>query len=417
MLKLLTARFVEACRPVGARAEYVDSMTPGLALRVGARSKTWVVLYKPKGGRVRRQKIGRYPALSLAAARSAARESMEAVHRGQDPAADAARAKRDTFGCLAEQYLERHAKLTKRSWAEDARILQKDLLPHWRDLPVRELSRRAIRERLDEVADRAPVVANRTLALISKMLNFAVDREWLDANPAARLAKPTRELARERVLTDAEVAEFWRALSAAEVRYEAAVLGAPPTGAVEEAGPRLRPVLADWLRLRLLTAQRGGEVLSMCWSDLDWDKATWTIPTVVAKNGIAHVVPLSSAVLSILKRRRAVVEVAAAADVPWVFANDRRTGPAGHRARKVSLAPFLSQAQNVRAHDLRRTAASGMARLGVSRETIARVLNHVDGGPRMTAVYNRYSYLPEKRDALERWASEVERLTRGPAAG
>lgn len=411
MRKLLTTRFVETTRPSDSRAEYVDTMTPGLALRVGPRSKTWVALYKTRDGQVRRQRLGRHPAMSLAAARLAARESMQAVHRGRDPVADAARAKRDTFGALAEQYLDRHAKLMKRSWAEDARILHKDLLPVWRDLPVRDLSRRAIREHLDQIADRAPVVANRTLALVSKMLNFAVDREWLDANPAARLAKPAREQARERVLSDAEIAELWHALAEAEERYELLERAAAPRAAAHQPGPSLRPVLADWLRLRLLTAQRGGEVLAMRWSDLQWAEATWTIPTAVAKNGNAHVVPLSAPVLEILQRRRALVEAIGASDIPWVFVNERRTGSVAHRARKVSLAPLLPSATNVRAHDLRRTAASGMARLGVPRETIARVLNHVDGGSRTTAVYNRYSYLAEKRVALERWAAEVARLT------
>lgn len=93
-----------------------------------------------------------------------------------------------------------------------------------------------------------------------------------------------------------------------------------------------------------------------------------------------------------------------------MFVNERHTGPAGHRAKKLSLAAFLPNALDVRAHDLRQTAASGMARLGVPQAIIARVLNHVDGGPRMTAIYNRYSYLPEKRDALNLWAAEIERL-------
>lgn len=283
MRKKLTTRFVQATTSLHQRAEYVDSVTPGLALRVGPRAKTWVALYKVSG-RVRRQTLGRFPAMGLAAARSAALRSMQTVQRGGDPAADQARSMRDTFGALADQYIERHAKVKKRSWSEDARIVRAELLPVWRDLPVRELSRRAIRERLDQIHDRAPVMANRTLALISKMLNFAVDREWLDANPAARLAKPALEIARERVLNDREIVEFWRAVEISEGRYRDALCKGRVTAAGLGAAPLLlRPMLADWLRLRLLTAQRGGELLAMQWCDVDFGTATWTIPAAVAK--------------------------------------------------------------------------------------------------------------------------------------
>ncbi len=143
---------------------------------------------------------------------------MQGVQAGADPAAKAKAAERDTFGALAALYIERHAKRTKRTWQEDERILAHGLLPAWKDTSVRSLTRRQVRELLDGIADRAPIMANRTLALVSKILNFGVDREWIDANPAARLAKPSREVSRERVLTDDEIRHLWTALDAVRRR-------------------------------------------------------------------------------------------------------------------------------------------------------------------------------------------------------
>jgi len=173
-------------------------------------------------------------------------------------------------------------------------------------------------------------------------------------------------------------------------------------------------MLADWLRLRLLSAQRGGEVIQMRWTDITKvdRRRVWTIPADVAKNGRAHSVPLSAAAVAILARRRRAVDRA----VAWVFPNDLNRGAATDRAKKVHLSTFLAGAEDVRGHDLRRTAASGLARLGVSRETIAHVLNHVDRGPKSTKVYDRFDRLPEKRRALDAWARNVDRIVTGATA-
>ncbi|AMY10571.1 Prophage CP4-57 integrase [Luteitalea pratensis] len=412
MRKALTPRFVESVARTTGRAEYVDTTTPGLALRVGPRAKTWVALYKTAGGQVRRQTLGRYPFVSLQDARIAACDAMRSVHAGADPQAERKAAEHDTFGALATLYIERHAKKRKRTWQEDERILTRDLLPTWRDVPVRQLTRRTIREHLDAIADRAPVMANRVAALVSKILNFGVDREWLDANPAARLAKPTRERSRERVLTDNEIRALWSALADAESTYRRVAQDGRVTEAKTGDTPLLRPMLADWLRVRLLTAQRGGEVIRMRWAELDLDAATWMIPSETTKNKVAHVVPLAGPVVEILRRRRADVDEG----VPWVFPNDLLRGPAADRAKKVALSTFLPTSADVRGHDLRRTAASGMGRLGIGRETIARVLNHTDRGPRATAIYDRFDRLPQKREALEAWSTELHRIVAGITA-
>ncbi len=426
--KTLTTRFLDTlvCPPDLGRVEVADDRQTGLVVRAGKRSKTWLVQYRVKGGAWKRKTLGRYPDLSLADARAAAGGAMQAARAGVDPieteraehaAADEAKAtaKRETFGALAELFMERHSKKRKRTWAEDARILRKDLLPVWGDTPVRSITRRAVREHLDTIADRAPVSANRALALASTIFNFGVDREWIEANPAHRIKKPAEEASRDRVLSDDEIRHLWASLHDAGVAYDAiASSGRRVTGARLKGAPLLRPMLADWLRLRLLTAQRGGEVIRMRWSDLSRvDKQrVWTIPADVAKNGRAHVVPLTPAVITILARRRRAVPRGSA----WVFPNDRLSGPAVDRAKKVKLAALIPASDDVRGHDLRRTAASGLGRLGIARETIAHVLNHVDRGPRATAIYDRYDRVSEKRRALEAWARHVDRVIAGAPA-
>lgn len=275
-----TARSVSAIQaPELGQCDYWDESTPGFGLRVSfGGKKTWVLRYHVRG-RLRRLTLGRYPVLGLADARQRAKTALLQVSAGSDPAL-AKRASRaaETFADLAEDYLERHARLKKRSWKEDQRILNAELLPQWKHVALKDLRRRDVRDLVHRIADRpAPIMANRTLALVRKMLNFAIQSELLEANPASLIPKPGVEHSRDRVLSHDELRDFW---------------------AASDEEPR--PIRA-WLRLRLLTAQRGGEVLRMRWSDVDLVSKWWTIPPEVAKNKLAHRVPLNAAALTALR--------------------------------------------------------------------------------------------------------------------
>lgn len=181
----LTDRRVATLRPDPTRRREVpDDKVPGLALRVTpSGAKTWTLRYRVEGGRrgrLRRLTLGGYPAVSLAMARKAATTAIGHVATTHtDPAAvkHAARVG-ETVDDLATEYLARYAKRHKRSWREDARILNADVLPAWRSRKVKEITRREVRELVETIADRgAPVMANRTLALIRTMLNFAIARD------------------------------------------------------------------------------------------------------------------------------------------------------------------------------------------------------------------------------------------------
>ena len=147
----------------------------------------------------------------------------------------------------------------------------------------------------------------------------------------------------------------------------------------------------------------------MKWADVDLENGWWSIPGAVAKNGQAHRVPLTKTVVDILKARlKAVGE-----DAIFVFENRRGAGSVAHRGKKAASVLCKSLTFEFRAHDLRRTAATRMAEVGVPRDHIAKVLNHVEGGPAATRVYDRYDYDSEKRQALERWSRRLMAIIEG----
>ena len=373
-----------------------DAAHPGFGIRVWPSGrKTWAIRYHV-GRRVRRLTLGPYTTLSLADARELAREKQRVVLRGGDPAEEKVqRRKAKTVGELAELYIAKHAKPKKRSWKQDDWLLSAEVLPKWKHRAASGITRADVRERVTDVFDDGrAILANRLRALLHKMFSFAVAHDIVEVNPVTNTERPGAEQQRDRVLSSDEIRTLWAAL--------------------EKQPLEMRAVF----QLRLLTAQRGGEVVNMRWSDLDLDGAMWTIPAEHAKNKLAHRVPLSTAALKILEDIKATVEAER-------LAREVRTGkPApkpvfvlegarGARQRREAASTF--DLTDFRGHDLRRTAASMMTSAGVSRLVVSKVLNHVERG--VTAVYDRHSYDAEKRDALNVLAREVDTILNPPKDG
>ncbi len=360
--------------------DYWDDTIPGFGVRVHhSGRKAYFLRYTAQGKR-RRMNLGTYPALPLAQARNKAKEVLGRIATGGDPQVQrqADRAA-ETFGELAAEYLERHAKPKKRSWKEDERIIGAELLPTWRNRKAKKISRREISDLLDGIVERgAPIMANRTKALISKIFNFGMARDIVEFNPCHGIPMPAKAQQRDRVLDEDEIRRFWRALDGFE------------------------PILAETFKLRLLTAQRGAEVLRMRWEQIagDW----WTIPAEVAKNGLAHRVPLSPQVQALLSELRELTGGSV-----WVFASPRKPGaPLKTVTRAAQRIARAARIENFTSHDLRRTAASQMASMRIPRLVISKVLNHAESG--ITAVYDRHSYDAEKREALEQWGARLEEI-------
>ena len=222
--------------------------------------------------------------------------------------------------------------------------------------------------------------------MIRKIFNFGLDVEWVESNPAVRVTRPSVEQSRTRVLSHDELRRTWKWLDAKAPRR------------LNDYERRLWRLNRAALKLRLVTAQRGGEVVAMRWSDIDLVGKWWTIPAERSKNKLPHRVPLTEQAIAVLRGIRNGSRDAGAV----VF-----RGIVGTRQRRGALKGL--EVDDIRPHDFRRTAASFMASSGVPRLVISKVLNHVESG--VTAVYDRHSYDAEKRKALAAWSRTLERIT------
>jgi integrase len=374
MRKVLTEAVVRGAKPPETgQYDVWDARHPGFGLRVSyGGAKTFVLLYRQNGIK-HRLTLGKWPAMSLADAHRAARKRGGEIADGKDPAGERTAAKlAPTFGDLANEYLERHARPNKtaRSVVEDIRMLNADLLPEWKDRKLADITRHDVRNVLEAITDRgAPIHANRVRALVSKMFNFGIDRDYIEQNPAYRISGRNKETKRDRVLTSDELHRLWGALESESTRVGAA------------------------FKLLLLTAARRGEVLGMSWAELDLDNGWWTIAADRAKNGLSHRVPLSSSALALLHTLKN--------DAEFVFLGGRRGRPLANPQKWILRLRDRAAIPDFRFHDLRRTVASSMTGSGVPRLVVSKLLNHAEAG--VTSIYDRHSYDAEKRTAVERW--------------
>jgi integrase len=236
-------------------------------------------------------------------------------------------------------------------------------------------------------------------------------RDWIEANPASLISKPGREHSRDRVLSDDELRALWVLLDRFPATHQKQAPGRKLAKYDGHGNPfcPITPALAAVQKVRLLTAQRGGEVVAMRWQDLDLRTPSWwSIPGELTKNGRPHRVPLTADVVKIIKAQ--CVDGKPRPD-SYVFAHFGES--VKDRAKKAGAALSRVLRFEFRGRDLRRTAATRMAAAGVPRHHISAVLNHVEGGPAATRVYDRYSYDAEKRAALETWARDLSRILAG----
>jgi integrase len=369
-----------------------DREIKGFGLRVlPGGTKAFIFQYRA-AGRSRRLTIGKVGTIEPNRARDIAKSYAANVAAGRDPMAEkqaaratareAARRERQTFERTAAEFIEKYAKPKNRSWRATQALLARHVTPVWGGRPVEEISKRDVHELLDPIAARAPVLVNRVHAALRRLFGWCVERGIIHASPMAGLRPRGIERKRERALNAQEAAALWAA--AARLDY---------------------PFGPFW-RLLLLTAQRRGEVAKMRWESIDLDKRTWTLTAEETKAKRAHVVPLSEPAVEILRAIRPQPPQDRKAE-GYVFTSSGARAVSGFSRAKQRL-DKLSGVSDWRLHDLRRTAATGMAQLGSPPHVIARVLNHApDTVEGITATYNRHTYLPEMRRALEQWAAVV----------
>jgi integrase len=396
MAKGLTAKSIENLKPGGVRQEIPDGGCRGLYLVVQPSGrKSWAVRYRFQG---KPRKLTLEGVATLAEARKAATGALHELERGSDPAGLKFNAKAaeeraaalragDTVDNLAARFIERYAKKETRenSWRMTERIFERFVLPAWGSRIIHDIKRRDVIELVEAVAEDTPILANRVHAALSKFFNWLASRDVIGASPCAGVARPSKEEPRDRILADDELKSVWEA---------AGELGQP-------VGP--------FVRLLILTGQRRGEVAGLCWSEIDGE--TWTLPPERTKNGQKHVVPLSRQAMEIVKAAPRIV------GSDFVFPGARGGRLAGFSHIKGYLDARAKLKEQWSIHDLRRTVASGMAKIGISLPVVERLLNHKgESFSGIRGVYQRHDYAIEKANALQRWADHVEGIVKGVPA-
>jgi integrase len=375
-MKELTDAYVRTVSaPATGRIEVRDSKTPGFALRVTEKgSKSWVLIYY-LNGRKARLTLGAYPEMSLADARKWARKHRNEIENGKDPAAvkRSARAAQ-TVSEAAEVYIERWAKPNKRTWTGDQWMLNKHVLPYWRDRKLREIQRADVIDLLERIAKTAPIVANRVRALLSKLFRFAISRALCEVNPVRDTVRPAKENPREFSLTPAQIRTVWDAVN-------------------ELQNDRVR----DFYKISFLTCGRRGEVLGMRWDEIDLGAALWSVPVDRTKNGRAWRVPLPVTAVAVLSERKA-----RAGASPLVFADSegQLLKPGGLRFTHCAFIEAVGVP--FRVHDIRSISVTQIAEMGTPPDVLDALLNHVNSGVTRRH-YDHYSRQPEHRRALLRW--------------
>ena len=384
----LTDRSVETLTPrPGERQEVFDTLLPGLCLRVTETGKkSWSVMCRVAGagengnrGRLRRLTLGSYPLVDLKTARQRARDALGLADRGIDPGEQKVEVQQQrnqrTFEAVCDRFIELHAKAHTETWRAAERLLNQHAVPAWRGRQIDEITRASVHELLDSiVTDHGASAGREVRKHLTKLFNWAVDRGALVASPIAGMRRPELAYnARDRVLTMDELRRVWD--GAGEMGY--------PFGSM--------------VRLLILTLQRRSEIAESRRAWLLDDLDAFEVPAANYKTDRPQVVPLSAPAKAVIK----TLPVWNGGDC--LFSTTSGRVPVSGFSKAKARLDKLCGVEGWTLHDLRRSGATHMARLGVPQEHIERVLGHVIEG--VAGTYNRYSYMEEKRAALAKWGA------------
>jgi integrase len=412
---ILTDLFIRNLKP--AEKEYTRREKGGFGIRVHPSGrKTFFYLYRVDGQR-RFLNLGDYPATKLKEARhdyEEARAKVKLLKHGRDEGSDPVehrkskkddreeRRKAHDMSELVTEYIERHAKRFKRSWQEDERVLNREVVPAWGNRKAADINKRDVIRLLEVIIDRgSPAMANNSFQIIRKMFNYAVEKDILPYTPCAGIKLPSPKIARDRVLNAAEIKTMWNSLDNAAISDE----------------------IKRALKLILVTAQRPGEVIGMHASEIDGN--WWTIPVERSKNKKAQRVYLTAMALELIgstdkkgfmfpcphKTKIKAIDphalaIAVHRNLEWPI-TDKEGKPLYGKDGKPATENKLGIDQFT-PHDLRRSAATFMAEMGEMDEVIDAILNHSKQG--VIRVYNQYRYDKEKQAALESWERKLQSI-------
>lgn len=363
--------------------EIWDEKISGFGCRVSpGGSKAFVLTYRNKNGLSRRMTLGRYPLLSLSEARKKAFQNLSEVAKGNDPASEKKDRNSDKFqfAAIVDEFIELYAKPRNRSWRETERILKRDFVSRWAKRDIREIGKADLTKILDAIAKQYPSAANHAYRAINKLFNWAVERSVIDISPSDGLKLPSKIESRDRVLDEDELISIWFAADAM----------AYPYGKI--------------IQLLILSAQRRNEVASMRWQDINFEEKIWTIPAEFNKSGRTHRIPLSDQVIKIIQ------SIPKTHDVLVFPARGSNKCVSGFSKWKKKI-DNISGVSDWTVHDLRRTAATGMAAAKVQPHVVEKILNHSSGSlGGVAGIYNKHEYQDEKVQALQIWDKHIVAL-------
>jgi integrase len=353
-----------------------DTHVTGFGARHQTNGTFYYVRYRHGGTQIVKS-IGRHGPLTPDTARARAKQLLGVVAGGTDPFAQALSG--EGFAASIDRYLERKRPALKPNSFKDAeRYLRNHCAPLHR-LRLDQIDRRKIAALLGEIETASgPAARNRARSVLSSLFSWCISEGLLETNPVQGTAKANQNGSRERVLTSDELRQLWHGLG--DDRF------------------------SDIVRLLLLTGQRRNEIGHLQWSEIDFARKLIVLPPERVKNGRQHEIPLSRQALPVVERQHR------RNSSPFLFSDKR--GFNNWDDAKATLDERLHMAE-WHIHDLRRTCATGMAELGVQPHIIEAVLNHVSGHKGGVAgIYNRASYSEPMRDALQRWADHIDRITK-----
>ena len=386
----LTKRSIDAATfqgPSNRRDARWDDSLPGFGLRIYPSGKKVFLISYRANGRKRQMTLGRYGVLTLDQAKGLTCKHLATVAGGGDPLEDRKKAGQGKLvSNLCIEYIERHAKPHKKSWKDDEGRIQRNILPAWGNLKVKNIKRSDVAALHSKIGKQHIYAANRTLEMVSKMFELA--RRWGylddDAPNPARDIDHFKEQKRDRWVTHEELPRLAKAID-------------------EEINPYARCAL--WIYL--LTGMRKSELLQAKWDAVDWGRKEFRIEDT--KAGRTHYVPLSEPAISLLRN------IPRVEGNPYIIVGKKEgkhlvnINKAWRRARKAA------GVDDVRLHDLRRTVGSWLAQAGNSLHLIGRVLDHTS--PATTAVYARFGE-DQVRQALEDHGKKIMGVAgKKPSAG
>ncbi len=375
-----TVPWLDKLKPPTQREDYRDKSTRGLQLRVsptGVKSFSYTFRFGNKMGRVT---LGKYPDLNLKTARQKTDEFRRLVMLGIDPRSEKRNKlakQKMTVERMVTEFINQYAKPKNSSWKQAESNLRLYLVSALGRQSIHDVTRPDVHSILDELIGRGKhTAANRALAHIRKFFGWLVERGYLDHSPSDHIKPRHQEQKRERVLTDGEIRAIWNAAESMSGPYSA------------------------WIKLLLLCGQRRLETASLRRSQIV--DGCWHLSGEDTKNKQLHIVPLS-------EQAAAIVSQLLELDGEFLIKTGR-TGDKpvnGYSKAKVQL-DRLSDVTDWKFHDIRRTVATNLSKLGVDRFLLQKIVNHTDSG--VTAIYDRYSYIEEKRDALQKWADKLDEI-------